>query len=188
MTSASCWSVKCRAYWIPRERHIIRARYLTDEPQKLRKLSAELEITTGRVHQLEQRAINKLPEPAAPLPASPAEELAQFYAASSTSNLDDWIDIIKQAHPSATTADCREAHRQADVIRAEASDYNLNRVKAALDEGLTVREAATKLDVPQGAVERFRRLIDWRYDEETRYTLTEEALALLDEQEDDKAA
>ncbi len=35
------------------------------------------------------------------------------------------------------------------------------------------------LDLPQGAVERFRRLIDWRYGQEVHYTLTDKALAML---------
>ncbi len=171
----------------PRERHIIRARYLTDEPQKLRKLSAELDISACRAHQLEQRAINKLQEPVSLWPASPADELAQLYAASSTSDLDEWIDIIKQAPPSATAADRREAHRQADVILAGASDYNLNRVRGALDAGLTVREVATKLGLPLERVEHIRQLIDWRHGQEVRYTLTDKALAMFAYRGKDKA-
>ena len=129
----------------PRERQIVRARYLTDEPQKLKQLGAELGITTGRVHRLEQRAINKLQETVSLWPSSLAEELAQLYAMSPPSDLDEWLDTLKQAHPSATTADRHAAHRRADVILAEASDYNLNRVKAGLDEGLTVQEVAAQL-------------------------------------------
>jgi RNA polymerase sigma-32 factor len=163
----------------PRERQIIRARWLTDKPEKLKQLGAELGMTTGRVHQLEKRAIDKLQKPMDTFEAACVEDLAQLYAMSPLSDLDEWLDVLKKAHPSATAPDRREAHQRADVIRAEASDYNLNRVKAALDEGLTVREVAAQLDLPLDEVERFRQLVDWRYGEETRYTLTDKALALL---------
>lgn len=172
----------------PRERQIFRARYLTDKPETLKQLGAELGISIGRVHQLEKRGIDKLQKPAGTIEASCVEDLAQLYALRPPSDLDDWLDVLDQAHPSATAADRREAHRRADVIRAEASDYNLNRVKAAFEEGLTVRDAAARLNLPPEAVERLRQLIDWRYGHEIRYTLTDEALALLDEQMDDKAA
>jgi RNA polymerase sigma factor (sigma-70 family) len=44
----------------PGERKIFRARYLTEQPQKLKDLAAELGISTGRVHQLERRAVKRL--------------------------------------------------------------------------------------------------------------------------------
>jgi hypothetical protein len=163
----------------PRERQIVRALYLTDKPKKLKQLGAQLGITPGRVHQLEKRAIDKLRKPMDTFEEPNVEALAQLYALQPPSDLDEWLDVLKRAHPSATTTDHREAHQRADVIRAEASDYNLNRVKAALDEGVAVPEVATQLNLPLEAVERFRQLIDWRYGEETRYTLTDKALALL---------
>lgn len=83
---------------------------------------------------------------------------------------------------------CNSHWRWVMRARAEASDYDLNRVKAALEEGLAIRDAAARLNLPLEAVERLRQLIDWRYGHEIRYTLTDEALALLDEQKDDKAA
>jgi hypothetical protein len=46
------------------------------------------------------------------------------------SDLDDWLNVLKQAYPSATAADRRKAHLRTDALQAEASEHNLNRVKA----------------------------------------------------------
>lgn len=102
----------------PRECKIVRARCLTDKPEKLKQLGAELGITTKRVHQIEQRAIKKL-----------------------------------QVH--------------------------FKRVKAALDQGLTAHDVAAQLNLPLEEVERLRQLVDERFSEEVRYTLTDKAVAML---------
>ena len=60
----------------PRQTHVLRARYLTDSPVKLKVLADGLGISDGRVHQLEQQAARAV---GAMLPQSTLEELAEFY-------------------------------------------------------------------------------------------------------------
>jgi hypothetical protein len=172
----------------PRERHILRARYLTRSPEKLRALADQFGVSVGRIHQLEQRALKSAGKM---LPQSSAEELALFYLSNSppppgnnTENpshcpIDDWLDTLTRLFPLATQRDRIMAHRLADKLRALASDFNLNRVKTALNAGLTVGEIADQLGLLTEAVEHLRQLVDWRYGHENRYTLTEAGLKAI---------
>jgi len=175
-----------------RERHILRARCLTDSPAKLRVLAEEFGITPVRVRQLEQRAVQSV---GALLPQSSMEELAEFYLGNEYPiavkvgnalqyQIDDRLDKLKLLFPWATQSDRITAHRVADQRRDEASEFNLNRIKAALDEGLTVAEAAEHLRLPSDAVEHLRQLVDWRYSHETRYTLTAAGLEMIEEDDE----
>jgi hypothetical protein len=83
--------------------------------------------------------------------------------------------------PWATQADRIAAHRLADANRAEACDFNLNRVRAALDEGLSLSQIADELCMPIEAVEYFSQLVEWRRDQEPRYSLTEAGLKLIEQ-------
>ena len=175
-----------------RRERIFRARYLTNAPVRLRILREELGTNIARVHQLEQSAVESVVEM---LPQSSIDELARFYLSSSPPPaviagnamrlpIDDWLDTIKRVFPWATQSDRLTAHRLADHLRAEAPDFNLNRVRATLYEGLTVEEIAAEFGLPVEAVEHLRQLVDWRYGHENRYTLTEAGLKAI-EQDDD---
>jgi hypothetical protein len=92
--------------------------------------------------------------------------------------IEDWLDTAKRLFPDATRADHLAARREAEKGYAEACDFNLNRVKLALANGLSAQEIAQELGLPLttvedpqwNSVEHLMRLAHWRREEGNEHT------------------